>query len=119
METRANYVVIGLFTLVVIAGVFGFVFWFQGGGASIDRGYYRIAFDGSVNGLRTGSAVMFNGLRHPARHRHRTGIPGPDRYRLAVAEGRHRRAGRGGHEGQASPSGGAGARQCRRDAERA
>jgi phospholipid/cholesterol/gamma-HCH transport system substrate-binding protein len=63
METRANYVVIGLFTLVVIAGVFGFVFWFQGGGASIDRGYYQIAFDGSVNGLRTGSAVMFNGLR--------------------------------------------------------
>ena len=63
METRANYVMIGLFTLAVIAGAFGFVFWFQGGGASIDRGYYRIAFDGSVNGLRTGSAVMFNGLR--------------------------------------------------------
>ena len=63
METRANYVLIGLFTLAVIAGAFGFVFWFQGGGASIDRGYYQIAFDGSVNGLRTGSAVMFNGLR--------------------------------------------------------
>lgn len=63
METRANYVLMGLFTLAAIAGVFGFVFWFQGGGASIDRGYYQIAFDGSVNGLRTGSAVMFNGLR--------------------------------------------------------
>ncbi len=34
METRANYTLIGLFTLVVIAGVFGFVFWFQGGGAA-------------------------------------------------------------------------------------
>jgi phospholipid/cholesterol/gamma-HCH transport system substrate-binding protein len=63
METRANYVLIGLFTLAVIAGAFGFVFWFQGGGGSIDRGYYKIAFDGSVNGLRTGSAVMFNGIR--------------------------------------------------------
>jgi phospholipid/cholesterol/gamma-HCH transport system substrate-binding protein len=63
METRANYVLIGLFTLVVIAGAFGFVYWFQGGGATGDRGYYRIAFDGSVNGLRTGSAVMFNGIR--------------------------------------------------------
>jgi len=63
METRANYVLIGLFTIAVIAGAFGFVFWFQGGGAAVDRGYYRIAFDGSVNGLRTGSAVMFNGIR--------------------------------------------------------
>jgi len=63
METRANYVLIGLFTLAVIAGAFGFVYWFQGGGAAAGRGYYQIAFDGSVNGLRTGSAVMFNGLR--------------------------------------------------------
>jgi len=63
METRANYTLIGLFTVAVIAAAFGFVFWFQSGGAVGDRGYYQIAFDGSVNGLRTGSAVMFNGLR--------------------------------------------------------
>ena len=63
METRANYTLIGLFTLVVIAGVFGFIYWFQGSAGGADRGYYRIAFDGSVNGLRTGSAVMFNGIR--------------------------------------------------------
>jgi phospholipid/cholesterol/gamma-HCH transport system substrate-binding protein len=62
METRANYTLIGLFTLVVIAGVFGFVFWFQGMGGG-ERGYYRIAFDGSVSGLRTGGSVMFNGIR--------------------------------------------------------
>ena len=29
MATRANYTLIGLFTLLVIAGAFGFVFWFQ------------------------------------------------------------------------------------------
>ena len=29
METRANYVLIGLFTLAVIAGAFGFVYWFH------------------------------------------------------------------------------------------
>lgn len=63
METRANYLTIGAFTLAVIAGVFGFVFWFQGGWGHSDRGYYRIAFDGSVSGLRTGGAVMFNGIR--------------------------------------------------------
>ena len=35
METRANYIVTGAFTLAVIVGVFGFIFWFQnssGGG---------------------------------------------------------------------------------------
>ena len=30
METRANYALIGLFTLAVIAAGFGFVFWFSG-----------------------------------------------------------------------------------------
>ena len=29
METRANYVLIGSFTLAVIAAAFGFVLWFQ------------------------------------------------------------------------------------------
>jgi phospholipid/cholesterol/gamma-HCH transport system substrate-binding protein len=30
METRANYILIGVFTLLVIAGGFGFVWWFSG-----------------------------------------------------------------------------------------
>ena len=29
METRANFVLIGSFTLAVIAAAFGFVLWFQ------------------------------------------------------------------------------------------
>ena len=29
METRANYVLIGVFTLAVIVGAFGFVWWFE------------------------------------------------------------------------------------------
>ena len=29
METRANYTLIGAFTLAVIVGVFGFIYWFQ------------------------------------------------------------------------------------------
>jgi phospholipid/cholesterol/gamma-HCH transport system substrate-binding protein len=62
METRANYTIIGLFTVAVVAAVFGFVYWFQGGVGG-ERGYYKIAFDGSVAGLRTGGAVMYNGIR--------------------------------------------------------
>lgn len=62
METRANYVLIGMFTLAVIAGVFGFVYWFQNVGAHAERVLYRIVFDGSVSGLRTGANVLFNGI---------------------------------------------------------
>lgn len=63
METKANYALIGLFTLAVIAGAFGFVYWLQSGGTGGERTSYRVAFDGSVSGLRTGGAVLFNGLR--------------------------------------------------------
>src|SRR3972149_4515147 len=63
METRANYVLIGLFTLGVVVGVFGFVYWFQNIGGAGERAFYRVQFDGSVSGLRTGGSVLFNGIR--------------------------------------------------------
>jgi len=63
METRANYVLIGLFTLAVIAGGFGFAYWFSTIGGAGARASYRIVFDGSVSGLNPGAAVLFNGIR--------------------------------------------------------
>src|ERR1700760_4460722 len=63
METRANYVLIGLFTLAVIAGGFGFVYWFSTVGGAGARTNYRIVFDGSVSGLNAGASVLFNGIR--------------------------------------------------------
>lgn len=63
METRANYVLIGVFTLAVVVGVFGFVYWFQNIGGTGERAFYRVAFEGSVSGLRTGATVLFNGIR--------------------------------------------------------
>jgi phospholipid/cholesterol/gamma-HCH transport system substrate-binding protein len=63
MERRANYVLIGLFTLAVIAGVFGFVFWIHYAQDKKQGVAYRIIFDGSVSGLRVGSSVLFNGIR--------------------------------------------------------
>lgn len=63
METKANYTLIGLFTLAVVVAVFGFVYWFQHVGGGADRAYYRVLFESSVSGLRTGSAVLFNGIR--------------------------------------------------------
>lgn len=63
METRANYVLIGLFALAVVVGVFGFVYWFQNIGGPGERAYYRVQFEGSVSGLRTGASVLFNGIK--------------------------------------------------------
>jgi phospholipid/cholesterol/gamma-HCH transport system substrate-binding protein len=63
METRANYVLIGAFTLAVVAACFGFVYWFSNLGDHGVRDTYRVAFDGTVSGLRTGSTVLFNGIR--------------------------------------------------------
>jgi phospholipid/cholesterol/gamma-HCH transport system substrate-binding protein len=63
METKANYIVTGLFTLAVIVGAFGFVFWFQHLGSGGDRAAYRVVFAGSVSGLSTGAPVSFNGIR--------------------------------------------------------
>lgn len=63
METRANYALIGAFTLAVIAAGFLFVWWFTGAGKSDDRKTYQVLFNGSVSGLTRGSSVLFNGLR--------------------------------------------------------
>jgi phospholipid/cholesterol/gamma-HCH transport system substrate-binding protein len=63
METRANYTLIGVFTLAVVVGVFGFVYWFQNIGGTGERAFYRVQFDGSVSGLRTGASVLFNGIK--------------------------------------------------------
>lgn len=63
METRANFVLIGAFTLAVILGGFLFVLWFSGLGQVSQRKTYEVLFTGSVSGLARGGAVLFNGLR--------------------------------------------------------
>jgi phospholipid/cholesterol/gamma-HCH transport system substrate-binding protein len=63
METRANYALIGLFTLAVILGIFGFIYWFKTFGQQTVRNQYTVHFDGSVSGLLNGANVMFNGLK--------------------------------------------------------
>ena len=63
METKANYALIGAFTLSVIAAAFGFVFWFSGGDKPANRKVFRVVFSSSVSGLSRGAYVLFNGLR--------------------------------------------------------
>lgn len=62
METKANYVVVGIFTLAAICAAFGFVYWSaQGDGG--DAATLRVRIPGSASGLGRGSAVLFNGVR--------------------------------------------------------
>ncbi|HXN88541.1 MAG TPA: MlaD family protein [Methylocella sp.] len=63
METRANYALIGVFTLAVIAAAFGFVLWFSGSEKPGGRTTYKIIFTGSISGLSEGGFVLFNGMR--------------------------------------------------------
>src|SRR5690349_23012791 len=63
METRANYVLIGAFTLAVIAAAFGFVLWFQSLHTTKLRSPLRVVFEGPASGLRNGGSVNFNGIR--------------------------------------------------------
>lgn len=62
METRANHLVVGLFVLVAIAGLFGFVLWL--GRSTIEQATdrYVIYFEGSVSGLSPSSTVRYRGV---------------------------------------------------------
>lgn len=63
METRANYIAIGIFTMVVFAIAFGFIYWLEryndrGEAVSLD-----LILPADAGGLKIGSGVLFNGLR--------------------------------------------------------
>jgi phospholipid/cholesterol/gamma-HCH transport system substrate-binding protein len=63
METRANYVLIGAFTLAAVVGAFLFIMWIAGYGASGGHQSYQVVFKGSVSGLSNGANVLFNGIK--------------------------------------------------------
>lgn len=62
METKANYAIVGFFTLVVIAAAFGFVYWMAEFGRGGPVAQLAIRIPGSANGLSIGSPVRFNGI---------------------------------------------------------
>ncbi len=63
METRANYVIVGIFTLVAVLAAFGFIYWTAGWGHRGETALLRIRIPGSASGLGRGSAVLFNGVK--------------------------------------------------------
>ena len=63
METRANYVIVGIFTLLAVIAAFGFVYWTAAIGDRGEMALLRVRIPGSASGLGRGSAVLFNGVR--------------------------------------------------------
>lgn len=63
METRANYVIVGIFTLVAILAAFAFVYWTAGIGERGETAMLRVRIPGSASGLGRGSFVLFNGVK--------------------------------------------------------
>ncbi|MGH6760202.1 MAG: MlaD family protein [Phyllobacterium sp.] len=63
METKANYVLVGIFTLAICMASFFFVYWMARYGESRDTAKLEIRIQGSVTGLSVGSQVLFNGIK--------------------------------------------------------
>lgn len=63
METRANYVIVGIFTVLAILAAFIFVYWTARFGETGETAPLRLRIPGSASGLGRGSAVLFNGVK--------------------------------------------------------
>ncbi|CAN7488340.1 MlaD family protein [Mesorhizobium caraganae] len=63
METRANYVIVGVFTLAAILAAFAFVYWTAQIGDRGETAELRVRIQGSASGLGPGSLVLFNGVK--------------------------------------------------------
>ncbi|HTD27966.1 MAG TPA: MlaD family protein, partial [Xanthomonadaceae bacterium] len=62
METKANHVLIGLFTLAVIAAILLFILWASKYSAEGTFHEFDIVFNESVTGLSVGGVVEYNGI---------------------------------------------------------
>lgn len=63
METKANYSIVGFFTVLVIVATFGFIYWMAEYGRGGPMVPLTIRIPGSANGLSVGSPVRFNGIQ--------------------------------------------------------
>jgi phospholipid/cholesterol/gamma-HCH transport system substrate-binding protein len=63
METRAHHVLIGAFTVIVVAAALLFALWLVKSSADRQFEEYDIVFNEAVTGLSQGSAVQYNGIK--------------------------------------------------------
>ncbi|HEX3666598.1 MAG TPA: MlaD family protein [Rhizomicrobium sp.] len=63
METKANYVAVGVFVIVLLFGLAITLLWLGGSQYTEEYAYYRTYFSGSVTGLGDGTLVRYNGIQ--------------------------------------------------------
>src|SRR5258708_12069733 len=62
METRAHYIVVGAFVVVMLLGAFISVLWLTGAQFQREGAIYDIYFRGSVSGLTESAPVRYKGV---------------------------------------------------------
>src|SRR6185312_11121012 len=62
METRANYVAVGAFVVVLLLSAAGVLLWIIGSQFDVKVAYFHMSFAGSVSGLTKDSTVRYNGV---------------------------------------------------------
>src|SRR3954469_14541847 len=62
METKANYVAVGVFVMALVLGLVIALLWLTGAQYAQEYAYYQTFFSGSVSGLGNGTSVRYNGI---------------------------------------------------------
>jgi phospholipid/cholesterol/gamma-HCH transport system substrate-binding protein len=62
METKANYVAVGVFVMALLLGFVVALLWLTGAQYAQEYAYYQTYFSGSVSGLGNGTSVRYNGI---------------------------------------------------------
>ena len=63
MEIRANYILVGMFTILLLIGGLGFALWTAKRDKGVPMSEYDIFFNESVRGLSVNSDVLFTGIK--------------------------------------------------------
>ncbi len=63
METRANYVAIGAFVVMVMLAALGSLMWLYRSSEPGQQAFIRVVFPEPVTGLSIGGSVLYNGIR--------------------------------------------------------
>ena len=62
METRASYLIVGLFVIAGMVGLIAAAMWITGTRTDEAVALYDIYFDGNVSGLKPGNVVQYRGI---------------------------------------------------------
>ncbi|MDR7023904.1 MlaD family protein [Pseudomonas peli] len=63
MEPRAHHVLIGLFTVLMVAAALGFALWLSKASSDQETQDFDVIFNEAVSGLSAGSAVQYSGIK--------------------------------------------------------